>query len=95
MNGNKWRTLAWNLDTGEKIEQHSGKNTEFDELVIGNNNSMWFHLEQMNEDEWWFSFTIDDNQRVHGNMYVVNGKRVFTVWDESIGKPSDPWERGN
>ena len=95
MNGNKWRTLAWDLDTGEKIEQFSGKNTEFDELVIGNGNSVWFHLEQMNEDTWWFAFNLDNERRVHGNMYVTNGKRVFTTWYEAEGEPSDPWERGN
>jgi len=95
--GNRWRTLAWNRDTGEKIEQHSSDNglEEFDELVIGNaDEPAWFHLEQMNDNDWWFSFYIDNDRRIAGNMHVTKDKREFDVWLEAEGKPDSRWSVG-
>lgn len=49
--GFRWRTLAWNEDTGEKHEQRFDPSDDvcFDELVIDD----WFHLEQMNTRHYW------------------------------------------
>lgn len=62
--GSFWRFLAWGQN-GEKIETESEDHPDavFDELVVDG----WFHIEQMNERQWWMSINRED-----GSSLVVN-----------------------
>lgn len=90
--GNRWRILAHPLAGSERITDTDRNHdpSEFDEIVVGNDREVWFHMEQMNERDWWFAFYIDRDRRVSGNMRVFHTKpNELTVWTDASGEPED------
>lgn len=82
--GDKWRILAHRLDTRESISLEGDGESEFDELVIGNNanDPCWFHLEQKTDKAWWFAIylDLDSLDRVTGWITVNHtGRNQVTI----------------
>jgi hypothetical protein len=85
--GYRWRVYAHHVKkrggkdpgyTGESIDLRSDRHgdlVEFDELVIDD----WFHLEQMNEREWWLGVGNGDDYW-HVNVHIDrNGKATVQM----------------
>lgn len=87
----RWRVQAYETETGllhggRRVELRSEGDSEFDELVVGNGSDpAWFHMEQMDERNWWFAFYIDDDRRVCGNVEVFHTKpNRVSFWTEFV-----------
>lgn len=91
--GYRWRILAWEKTeqgkkgnyTGGQYDRRSGSgpiaptdgpgegNWEFDELVIDH----WFHLEQMDDRDWWIGVGDPGNgDYYHINVHIDGDKKV-------------------
>lgn len=80
--GTQWRTQIYEPDTRDPFSRpirddsdNHPPGTVFDELVI----DAWFHLEQMNERDWWIGIDRGDGTQVTINVRVGDHGEARTV----------------
>ena len=74
------------------------KQPTLDEVVLYVNGECLFHLEQMDDNQWWMGVGTPDGQFVHVNL-VTTRARIRGSWEDDGAVAADltldgkPWER--